>query len=287
METSKAFYQEICAVSAAVQSWPAQPVTHTAGRVGVVLLSSGQCAVRCTSPSPSSGAQPFTRAQQADALEQEAAGGPGSLFLVPVPFVLQPLTACHCLCVTLAGLAAEGFAALLRGPVAQDAGLYPALTPLLLALCEAPPPPRQQSALGYELLCMLDVDAPAPTGWPPLVRQAVALIRERYGSLYGVEELADALGVSKSHLVRVFHQTMGVTPGRYLTDTRIEAARQLLARGHTLEVVAGLCGFSGANYLCKVFKRETGLTPVQYRDGLQPAADAQPLADAAEADLFL
>ena len=102
-----------------------------------------------------------------------------------------------------------------------------------------------------------------------------------------VEELAAELGVSKSHLVRVFHQTLGVTPGRYLTDTRVEAARQLLARGHSLEVVATLCGFSGANYLCKVFKKVTGMSPAQFRSTVQPAPLPQTLADAAEEGLFL
>ena len=102
-----------------------------------------------------------------------------------------------------------------------------------------------------------------------------------------MEELADELQVTKSHLVRSFSAALGVTPGRYLTETRIEAARQLLARGHSLEIVATLCGFSGANYLCKVFKKETGMSPAQYRATVQPSAAAQPLTDTAEASLFL
>ena len=36
-------------------------------------------------------------------------------------------------------------------------------------------------------------------------------------------------------------------------------------RDYPLEVVATLCGFSGANYLCRVFKKETGQSPAQWR----------------------
>ena len=55
---------------------------------------------------------------------------------------------------------------------------------------------------------------------------------------------------------------VGIPPGRYLTRVRVEAAQRLLLhREYTLDVVASLCGFSGANYLCRVFKKETGQSP--------------------------
>ncbi len=268
MNDLNALFLEICGVVHAGESWPAQTVHYSAGKVGVVLLSSGQCTVRT-----------------ADG--QSAVGAAGSLFLAPLPFALEPHGPCHCLVAVLAGRAAEGFASALPGPLAQDVAAYPAFSGMMLALCSPATPltARQGSALGYDLLCLLEPTDAHTTGWPPLVQRAVEHIRTGYGSLYGVEELADSLNVSKSHLVRVFHQTLGVTPGQYLTATRIEAARGLLARGHSLEVVATLCGFSGANYLCKVFKKETGMSPAQFRRTVQPAPHT--LADTAEEKLFL
>ena len=95
---------------------------------------------------------------------------------------------------------------------------------------------------------------------------AIEDIRQNYAGLYGVEELSERLGVSKSHLVRTFTAAVGVPPGRYLTTVRVEAAmRLLLHREYTLDVIASLCGFSGANYLCRVFKKETGQSPAQWR----------------------
>ena len=103
-------------------------------------------------------------------------------------------------------------------------------------------------------------------------------IRNNYMALYGVEDLADALGVSKCHLVRTFSAEMGVSPGKYLTRTRLEAAKLLLLeREYNLDMIASLCGFSGANYLCRVFRREEGLSPIAWRDAAAPHAPAKHL----------
>ena len=52
----------------------------------------------------------------------------------------------------------------------------------------------------------------------------------------------------------------------YLTKVRVEAAmRLLLHREYTLDVIASLCGFSGANYLCRVFKKKPATPPAQWR----------------------
>lgn len=100
----------------------------------------------------------------------------------------------------------------------------------------------------------------------PLVRDAVNCIREEYAFLTGVEDLAGRVGVTKSHLIRVFSAEVGVTPGKFLQDTRLENAMLLLrGREYTVDAVAGLCGFSGANYFCKVFRRATGESPGAYR----------------------
>lgn len=121
---------------------------------------------------------------------------------------------------------------------------------------------RMTSQLVFALLCELSgADSVAPA-LPPLVTAAIEDIRQNYAGLYGVEELSERLGVSKSHLVRTFTAAVGVPPGRYLTTVRIEAAmRLLLHREYTLDVIASLCGFSGANYLCRVFKKRPANPP--------------------------
>ena len=125
---------------------------------------------------------------------------------------------------------------------------------------------------------------------PPLVAAAIEDIRRNYAGLYGVEELSERLGVSKSHLVRAFTAALGVSPGRYLTSVRIEAAmRLLLHREYTLDVIASLCGFSGANYLCRVFKKTTGQSPTQWRAmaGRSALPELSPEQQRLEQELFI
>ena len=121
------------------------------------------------------------------------------------------------------------------------------------------------SGLAYQLVMELlqaNEDVPPKNA---LVERAIALMEENFAHLYGVQELAQSLEVSKSHLIRVFSAEMGITPGQYLTQIRIERAKLFLQAGcYSLEMVAAMSGFSGANYFCKVFRKRTGLTPGQY-----------------------
>ena len=184
------------------------------------------------------------------------------------PLVLEPEGSCHLLCVQLTGQASAQFLAGLHElPFLARGETCPAAAELLDRLAsEQELPGRVRSQLAFALLCELaDADSAAPA-LPPLVQAAIADIRANYAGLYGVEELSERLGVSKSHLVRTFTAALGIPPGRYLTRVRVEAAQRLLLhREYTLDVVASLCGFSGANYLCRVFKKETGQSPAQWR----------------------
>lgn len=131
------------------------------------------------------------------------------------------------------------------------------------------------SALAYTALCHIAKAMAAKNAVPALVATAVAEIREHYAQVYGIEELADTLLVNKSHLIRIFSANMGISPGRYLTMVRVENAKRLLQQGqYSLEVIASLCGFSGANYLCKVFKAHTNQTPTAWRQSAQAGSHA-------------
>ena len=118
--------------------------------------------------------------------------------------------------------------------------------------------------------------------------EAVAAIRQNYMALYGVEELSEQLGVTKSHLVRTFKQEIGVSPGKYLTNVRIEAVKALLLSDeYNLEMIAGMTGVSGANYLCRVFKREVGVSPAAWRAGSRAPAPAVPKLPPRSAEMFV
>lgn len=111
--------------------------------------------------------------------------------------------------------------------------------------------------------------------YPPLVQDAIAIIEYQYAYLYGIDELADRLEVTKHHLIRMFTAGTGISPGKYLVNVRMHHAKSMLqaCESTPLEIIAGACGYSCANYFCKAFKKQTGLTPSEYAMAFRQSAD--------------
>ncbi|MGN0793800.1 MAG: helix-turn-helix domain-containing protein [Aristaeellaceae bacterium] len=64
-----------------------------------------------------------------------------------------------------------------------------------------------------------------------------------------------------------FKNETGRTIKCYLTNYRIEQAQKLLRNEHyRSKEIAARCGFSDNGYFTKVFRRSTGMTPLEYRD---------------------
>ena len=189
----------------------------------------------------------------------------GSLVVAGQPVRLRALGSLSLCGVVLGGQAPWRAAQSLPGPLVYPAGGCSEAAEMVFRLWQSPAGTRQ-SAASFALLCALgEADCQKPEV-PALVQAALLQIHTHYGEVYGVEELAEALGVSKGHLIRSFRLVLGFSPGRCLTLTRIEAAKRLLAQERlSLEAVAGLCGFSGANYLCRVFKKEVGKSPAAWQ----------------------
>lgn len=123
------------------------------------------------------------------------------------------------------------------------------------------------SAAVYSLLMkILSCSDSGRTGYSILVQDAINRMYEDFAFLTGIDDLAEELGVTKSHLIRKFSTETGITPGKFLQSVRLEHAKlMLLGRDYSVEAIANMVGYSGANYFCKVFRRETGESPAQYR----------------------
>jgi AraC family transcriptional regulator len=92
------------------------------------------------------------------------------------------------------------------------------------------------------------------------------LIESRLDADLTLQELAAAIGYSRSHFLRMFRATTGMTPHRYVLKRRVERARQLLEQvGLSIAEVAMICGFSSQAHLTFAFRKEYGITPTEYR----------------------
>jgi AraC family transcriptional regulator len=84
-------------------------------------------------------------------------------------------------------------------------------------------------------------------------------------------DLAAVAGVHEVHVVRAFRTHVGVTPGTYVRELRVEHARRALANTDTpLAEIALEAGFSSQAHFTRVFHRLAGITPGAFRRALGP-----------------
>lgn len=84
------------------------------------------------------------------------------------------------------------------------------------------------------------------------------------------ENIASELCITSQQLRRKLKSIKGATPIAYINAIRMDYARQLLAerKDLTIEQVGLLCSFGEATNFSRSFKKETGMTPSQYRESL-------------------
>lgn len=99
------------------------------------------------------------------------------------------------------------------------------------------------------------------------VARAVQFIREHATEAIGVDDVVAELRISRRRLEQRFQIALGRTPASEIRRARIERARQMLEGTDVpLARIAVDCGFTDAPRLSKVFRREMGMTPSQYRE---------------------
>ncbi|MBD1849456.1 AraC family transcriptional regulator [Leptolyngbya sp. GB1-A1] len=99
--------------------------------------------------------------------------------------------------------------------------------------------------------------------------QAIGLIKEylhdQYNTNISLEQLAELTHLNRSYLIRVFSKAVGMPPYTYLTQVRVEKAKELLRQGMSAAETAIAVGMADQSHLNRHFKRIVGVTPGQYR----------------------
>jgi two-component system, response regulator YesN len=96
--------------------------------------------------------------------------------------------------------------------------------------------------------------------------RALGFAREYYREPIQLGDAAAAAGVSPGYLGRIIRSELRTTWNAYLAGIRLQEAKRLL-RSTRLPVgeVASLCGFPDQSYFAQVFRREFGVSPVEFR----------------------
>ena len=95
---------------------------------------------------------------------------------------------------------------------------------------------------------------------------AKIFIDENYDESIGLGEISQQAFLSRFHFHRLFTKIYRSTPHRYLTQRRIEKAKQLLAENKAINDVCNEVGFESLGSFSALFKKEIGFAPTHYRN---------------------
>lgn len=105
---------------------------------------------------------------------------------------------------------------------------------------------------------------PARTAW---VSRSIDLMDTHYTENLSIQEIADYVGVSRSHFTTIFTKQVGMTPHNYLQRLKMnKAAEMLLGTAYSVTEIAMSIGYSDLYAFTRAFGHYYGESPTQFRD---------------------
>lgn len=101
-----------------------------------------------------------------------------------------------------------------------------------------------------------------------VAQSLAAYLDQNVSHPHSLEQVAEYHRLSPAHLSLLFQKHYKITPTAYRQQKRVERAQELLGEGMaSIKEIAAACGFTDAAHFCKEFKKRTGHTPGEYRQG--------------------
>lgn len=98
------------------------------------------------------------------------------------------------------------------------------------------------------------------------IQKAERYIRAHYTNAISLEDVAAEVGLSSNYFSKLFKQQLNVGFSTYLTNIRLETAQKLLIETNlSIKAIAERIGYPDEKYLQKLFKKQIGVTPSEYR----------------------
>jgi AraC family transcriptional regulator len=144
---------------------------------------------------------------------------------------------------------------------------------LYRTFCDATASPEELSDLIVQLVGTIDDElqfAQLSTSAPPWIDRVRDLLHDSFPQRVPVAQVAREMRVHPVYLARAFRARFGCAITDYLHRLRVrDAARRLAGTSTPICQVAAASGFADQAHLSRLFKRGTGLTPLQFRRLLQ------------------
>ena len=100
----------------------------------------------------------------------------------------------------------------------------------------------------------------------PFVRSALVYINRHLGDSFGAPEVADAIGLPRHKLDRLFAENLNHSVGSEIHGRRIACVKRMLSSKEIpITIIAAECGFCNVAHLSNVFRKATGLSPRAWR----------------------
>jgi AraC-like DNA-binding protein len=96
-------------------------------------------------------------------------------------------------------------------------------------------------------------------------KRALAFLVEHLDGEISVADLAKECGLSRSHFIKAFKDSFGLTPHRWLTEYRIGRVKELLKSSLSIAEIAVSCGFADQSHLTRAFNTIVGTSPGAWR----------------------
>jgi len=106
------------------------------------------------------------------------------------------------------------------------------------------------------------------------VRNATRYMRDTLGEPFDADRVAQAAGLSRAHLFRLFQGTLQLTPALYFNVLRMEAAFEaLVCTRESVTELSDRLGFAAPSHFTRFFRNNQGITPTDYRHVVNLAAE--------------
>ena len=103
------------------------------------------------------------------------------------------------------------------------------------------------------------------------IERATAYFNENYNTKISIDDYAESLHISTNWFIHNFKQYAGMSPAQYILSLRMVNAQSLLERTtYNIKEISEIVGYENPLYFSRVFKKEIGKSPAQYRKEMFP-----------------